>query len=195
MDQRIRRYWLIDGLPELLIGSIFLLTGLIQLIALVTPVGIAGWANLLLPCMMIPAMLWGRRFLHTLKMHITYPRTGYVSYRQPQLWQKALGGLVGIGTGIVLTTWVQTQIVATWLPVLTGMTLAAGIGYFGVYLGMRRFYVLAVFIAVSSMLMDWLPIDPFLATSLVITTVGVWILVSGSITLYRYLRYTQTESL
>ncbi|RMD73022.1 MAG: hypothetical protein D6823_14075 [Chloroflexi bacterium] len=195
MHQRIRRYWMIDGLPELLIGSIFLLTGLFQLAPLVMPAGSAGWANLLLPCTMIPAILWGRRLLHALKMRITYPRTGYVSYRQPKRWQYALGGLVGIGIGIALATPVQNQIAATWVPVLTGMTLAVGIGYYGVYLGMRRFYVLAVFVAVIGMLMHRLPIDPFLGTSLEIVTVGVWMLLSGSITLYRYLQHTQTEPL
>ncbi|WP_298404636.1 hypothetical protein [uncultured Chloroflexus sp.] len=41
LSQRTRRYWMIDGLPELLIGSIFLFTGSVQLILLSAPANIA----------------------------------------------------------------------------------------------------------------------------------------------------------
>ncbi|MCS6887821.1 MAG: hypothetical protein NZQ09_06370 [Chloroflexus sp.] len=35
LTRRTRRYWMIDGLAELMIGSIFLLTGVAQLAPLV----------------------------------------------------------------------------------------------------------------------------------------------------------------
>ncbi|OAN37112.1 hypothetical protein A6A03_05575 [Chloroflexus islandicus] len=195
LSQRTRRYWMIDGLPELLIGSIFLFTGLAQLAPLVAPANIAGWANLLLPLVLLPLILLGRRILHALKMRITYPRTGYVAYHQPPRWQRALGGLAGIGVGIALANLTfNAQLAAAMMPALTGFTLAAGLGYLGAYLGMRRFYALAAFVAALGLLMYWMPIDGFLGASLVIAAAGVWMLIAGSVTLYHYLQHTQIEA-
>lgn len=195
LSQRTRRYWMIDGLPELLIGSIFLFTGLVQLVPLVAPANIAGWANLLLPLALIPLILLGRRILHALKMRITYPRTGYVAYRQPPRWQRALGGLAGIGVGIALANLTfNVQLAEEWIPMLMGAILAAGLGYLGTYLGMRRFYALAAFVAAVGLLMYWMPIDGFLGASLVITAAGAWMLIAGGITLYHYLQHSQIEA-
>lgn len=185
---------MIDGLPELLIGSIFLFTGSVQLVLSAVPANIAAWANLLLPLALIPLILSGRTILHALKIRITYPRTGYVAYRQPPRWQRALGGLVGIGVGIALANLTfNVQLAEAWMPVLMGATLAAGLSYLGAYLGMRRFYALAAFVATLGIFMHRTPMNGFLGATLVIATAGAWMLISGSVTLYRYLKHTSIE--
>ncbi len=149
----------------------------------------------MLPLALIPLILLGRRILHALKMRITYPRTGYVAYRQPPRWQRALGGLAGIGVGIALVNLTfNVQLAVAVMPALTGFTLAAGLGYLGAYLGMRHCYALAAFVATVGILMDWMPIDGFLGASLVIAAAGAWMLIAGSVTLYHYLQHTQIEA-
>ncbi|MCX7860920.1 MAG: hypothetical protein N2385_12565 [Chloroflexus sp.] len=194
LTRRTRRYWMIDGLAELMIGSIFLLTGVAQLAPLVVPAAIAGWVNLLLPLALILAILFSRQILHTLKARLTYPRTGYVAYRQPRLWQHVLGGLVGLGVGIALVNLTfDVRLATAWMPVIIGVTLAGGMTYLGAYLDLPRFYALAMFIASVGLLIHWLAFDGFLGASLVIIAAGAWMLVAGGITLYRYLQRTHVE--
>ncbi|WP_322495269.1 hypothetical protein [Chloroflexus sp.] len=103
--------------------------------------------------------------------------------------------MAGIGVGIALVNLTfNVQLAVAVMPALTGFTLAAGLGYLGAYLGMRRCYALAAFVATVGILMDWMPIDGFLGASLVIAAAGAWMLIAGSVTLYHYLQHTQIEA-
>lgn len=194
LPRRTRRYWMVDGLPELLMGSLFLLAGVLQLVSLLAPSNIAGFAMLLVPLLMMVGTLFGRRVLHAVKARLTYPRTGYVEYPQPKRWQQVLGGLLGFGLGMALTALLFTvQFSATWIPVITGFTLALGMVYLGFYMGLTRFYILAVFASILGILLQFLRVDGFLGASSVMALMGVWLLIAGGITLYRYLQRTQAQ--
>lgn len=83
IEQRIKRYWYSDGIPELSSGGLFLLLGLyfgIQgslgenpLMRVILQVGLG--------LLMIAGAISVSWLVNALKNRFTYPRTGYVEYR------------------------------------------------------------------------------------------------------------------
>lgn len=192
--RRTRRYWMVDGLAELVMGSFFLLGGVLQLVSFVAPSNIRGFATILIPLLMMFGILVSRFGLHKVKARLTYPRSGYVEYRQPKRWQQMLGVLVGFGVGFALMPLLfNVQFSAAWLPIISGVAFALLMVGMGFYMGTARFYTLALFTSVLGILLYFLRINGFLGASLVIALTGVWLLVAGGITLRRYLQQTQVE--
>lgn len=192
--RRTRGYWMVDGLPELIMGSFFLLFSILQTLLLVAPPNISGFVALLIPVLMVVCTLVSRFTLQKMKARLTYPRTGYVEYPKPKRWQQMLGAVIGFGIGLAsMALLVNTQFSSAWLPLITGFTLAFAMIYLGFYMGTARFYLLAAFASALSICLSLLQIDGFLGASLVLAFAGVWLLVSGGVTLRRYLQRTQPQ--
>lgn len=84
IDRRPLRYWNVDGIPELVMGALWMLWGSAWLIGETVPrdwrAG-AFWS-------VVPAALalsgWGAVWLiKWLKARVTFPRTGYVEWKEP----------------------------------------------------------------------------------------------------------------
>ena len=100
IQRRTYRYWYEDGLADLGAGWVFALLGILFLLQALAPAGpLAGISAILLPLVVIGGGLLARWAIAGLKARITYPRTGYVSYRQPTGRRRWLTGLVGDGYG------------------------------------------------------------------------------------------------
>lgn len=80
--QRTRRYWLIDGLPELFTGGALVLSSLTLFAARFLDASISGIALVVMPALFLAGLLLGRRALDAIKTRTTYPNTGYVEYTE-----------------------------------------------------------------------------------------------------------------
>jgi hypothetical protein len=84
LEQHPRRYWTVDGIPELVMGGIWIVWGSAVLIGESLPRGpgfVAYW--LAVPAVLALSGFWSRWLVTRLKERLTYPRTGYVDYPEP----------------------------------------------------------------------------------------------------------------
>jgi hypothetical protein len=115
---RTRQYWYIDGFNEILTGLIFLLLGAINCISgILSPsMGSAVMVGIGYPLVILGGMFAGRIWVRMLKEKITYPRTGYVKYIQPERSSRAkrmvtaffVAFVVSIITMIIPVAWIHS---------------------------------------------------------------------------------------
>jgi hypothetical protein len=104
IERRATKSWTVDGLPELTMGLLWILWGASWLLGESLPHG-AAW-NIF--WMLTPALLalsgvasiWATK---TLKTRITFPRTGYVEWKQPTRGQRLTAAAVALVTAALLT--------------------------------------------------------------------------------------------
>ena len=84
VEQRVRRYWYVDGFGELMGGGMFLLLGLFfsaqQYFGDRSSIGVLLESSFVL--ILIGGLVLARWLINELKMRFTYPRTGYVEYQK-----------------------------------------------------------------------------------------------------------------
>lgn len=199
MTRRTLRYWFIDGLPELFMGGFLLLFIVLQLFIRLLPPPVAGFAQLLIPLLVIGFSFGARPLLQGLKVRTIYPHTGYVEYPQPTARQWAVGTILGVAIGFglpaALVAWVFLAPSGSFsLPLFTGGIAALVLSYIGFCVGMRRFFVLAVVSVLLGAGVMLLPVDGHIGYLLVFAVLGLWLLVSGASTFQHYRRtYVRQE--
>jgi hypothetical protein len=192
--RRPQRYWYADGLTEMAVGGIFLLVALTNLAAWLLPPG--PWQNLTLPILqalvIIGGVLGARALVRYLKERITYPRTGWVTYRQPSSSRRwLLAGLTFIlaaGLAFLMVALGKT-VGQRWLPLVSGFLIAFATAA-GWRLRLARLLILALYtLGVGVGLTLLAPPDPLDAV-LFFSLVGLGWLTSGGWALWTYLRHT-----
>ncbi len=195
--QRTHRYWYEDGLAEIATGCMFVVCGLFLFmmrfarpgspLACIMAVGFTGLVAF--------GGLAVSRAVRAAKNRVTYPRTGYVSYRRP-------GGngrpwIIGAGVGIALAVMgiVLSKVHApTWLgsmSMVQGLILGAVLLYIGHRLGLARFYVLAFLSALIGVVVSLGGFDDALGSAAYFGEMGLVLTASGLFTLRTYLSQTQ----
>jgi hypothetical protein len=101
--RRPQRYWNADGIPELIMGMLWMLWGASWLAGERIPRGGAYNAFWLL----VPALLAGTGVVavwatRALKARVTFPRAGYVVWREPSRLQRFAAGLIAIVTAAIV---------------------------------------------------------------------------------------------
>lgn len=192
--RRPQRYWYADGLTEMAVGGIFLLVALTNLAAWLLPPG--PWQNLTLAILqalvIIGGVLGARALVRYLKERITYPRTGWVTYRQPSSSRRwLLAGLTFIlaaGLAFLMVALGKT-VGQRWLPLVSGFLIAFATAA-GWRLRLARLLILALYtLGVGVGLTLLAPPDPLDAV-LFFSLVGLGWLTSGGLALWTYLRHT-----
>jgi hypothetical protein len=100
IERRSSSYWTIDGLPELLMGVLWMTWGGLWLIGTALPRGMAYtcfW--LVVPPALACFGIFGNRTLQRLKERVTYPRAGYVRLKKPPAW---VGVIVVLGLSLTV---------------------------------------------------------------------------------------------
>ena len=196
--QRTHRYWYEDGLNEIATGCMFVLCGLFLFMMDSVRPG-SPLAPVLAVGLVILVSFGGLavgRAVKAVKARVTYPRTGYVSYRRPESnrRRRIIAASLGVGLGVL---GIVLSIVGapTWLvsmAMVEGLILGAGLLYMGHRLGLARFYVLAflsaligVVVALGSLL------DDALGSAAYFGEMGLVLTASGLFTLRAYLSQTQ----
>jgi hypothetical protein len=102
-ERRAARYWNVDGLPELVMGTLWMVWGGSFLLGQTLPRG-PGW-NLF--WMLTPALLAFSGFaavwaIKGLKARITFPRAGYVEWNEPTTAQRLTAAAVAMVSASLL---------------------------------------------------------------------------------------------
>lgn len=101
VEQRVRRYWYVDGFGELVGGGGMCLILAVYFAAL-QYFGEESWLGGLLNATMAIVLIGGvflmRRLIDMAKARVTYPRTGYVEYAEPRnkIVMSALAAVAGM---------------------------------------------------------------------------------------------------
>jgi hypothetical protein len=193
VEQRIKRYWYTDGIGELMGGGLFLVLGLY----------FAGheWlpsnsiARTLLDSSLIIVLIGGifvtRWLINLLKTRLTYPRTGYVEYFPSQkntLSRRILTAIIAMSVSLLLVIFGRVVGSFNWIPGFTGliagvifvMTQARG--------GEGRFYILGGLSIVLGLALSFSGLPESYSLGLFYGLIGVTAMISGGLTLARYLR-------
>ncbi|MEN6409830.1 MAG: hypothetical protein ABFD44_08980, partial [Anaerolineaceae bacterium] len=127
--QRTQRYWYADGANEIGSGLVILLLAFsFKLLDWADPDGRIGWVvGILQPVVILVGSWVTSRLVRTFNEHVTYPRTGYISYpRKP--WKRRLTlALIGGGTAALLAAVlaiVTDRLGEDILPIISGAAIA-----------------------------------------------------------------------
>jgi hypothetical protein len=196
--EQIRRktigYFYQDGLAEMIVGALFVLISLLllALAGLLEQTPLLAWAaGLGAVILTISAGLIVRQMLHEAKERITYPRTGYVAYRD----QPAQGRWIVIGAAFALAVFaLALNFLSANLPawtqrmsVIEGVLLGVVLFMLGYSVGVRRFYavsMIALLVGVGAALIGLGDIPGSAAT---FGVTGLVLFVSGRLTFANYL--------
>ena len=197
IERRPIQYWYEDGIGELAFGAIGLCLGFYFWIHTWIPPGSAWHA--LWGVGMFPLLFFGFRFLNrairALKQKLTYPRTGYVSYRRPKRKRKRfslLGGLVGAASalayGILKSDAFPKLNTISWIALVTGLFCAAMLFWAGLKTDIPRFFVLAAISGTAGIALSVAGFGEMTALGAFWGILGASHCLSGAVTLLRYLR-------
>lgn len=188
--RRVQRYWYEDGLVEIVIGLLFTVTGGFLFIQWAIPPGSALMA-VAASLMLLVLILGGvaiHSLLHRLKEHITFPRTGYVEHNHKA--ESALGRWLIVGFCLALSA--LTIVAGDWfgsMASVAGLILGAVLAYLGYHNQIKRFYPLAVLVAVVGVAAGRAGLGDALGGVILFGISGLALLASGVITLTNYLRH------
>lgn len=181
MSSRIYQYQNIDGLGELGFGAMWFYLGLTVSLYIVFPdaypplISLAGWG--------LPLIGWG---MGKLKERVTYPRTGYAVPRVPRYLVFVFGGGVILLSTLDTFVWKSGLMSALTQPISLGLITACMLLWLGG--GLTRFYYLAAAAFSLGALLSWYGVNLYLGAVLHSATLGLLLMVSGGVTLRRYLR-------
>lgn len=181
------QYFYVDGLPELATGVIFTLTGAwLVLMAIVEQ----GTLTALLVAIGLPLLLIGgvfliNRLLKGLKERITYPRTGFVSYRRESNGQDRWA-IMAVALLIIVVSFFLPE---EWneMPLAIGGILGAVLILLGSRLGLRRFFFLGA-LAILFGIFAVIFFDEVLGSGITFLGVGLAEVLIGGLFLAKYLR-------
>ncbi len=196
---RAYAHWLKDGLFEIGLGILFAGVGTFR--ASIHFVGEKSATYYWLTAGLFLFMLgyaWGfSRIVKYIKTRITYPRTGYMSFKPYTYNYKSiiallifagvlsfsLGGAVG-----ALATQLVQQEVGGIVPIAMGIVGAIVFTYATKRVEVKRFYYLAAFSVGSGLVIGKLGVGVVLGLSFFYLSIGLAMVVSGSVALVQFLR-------
>jgi hypothetical protein len=194
VQQRVRRYWFEDGIAELGTGAFFVLLGLY--FALQGYLGEGSLMGGILRVSMVLLFILGfylvRRLIQALKARITYPRTGYVEYRVDEKNAKLRRAIAAVAAAVVAAALVvlYRSVSGVDLVVLVSgaavalilMLLPARAG------GIQRFYILGALSLALGIVLSLSGLPQAYGLALYDCLMGIAIMISGGLTLHRYLK-------
>ena len=193
VEQRLNRYWFTDGLGELIGGVMFIGLGFyFGIQAYLGPDStLSGILQVSLVLLLIGGAVIGRRLINNLKTRLTYPRTGYVEYRQNNKGGRSKPVLVmmlAFAISALAIAFVQIFKSFNSMVAVTGFIVAMILVLLRTKTsGLLRFYILAGISFMLGILLSLSGLPDGYSLGLYYGLMGVCFLVSGSLTLRRYL--------
>ena len=192
---RAYAHWLKDGIFEIGIGILFAGVGTLRAI-----IHFAGeksatyyWLSAGLLVFMIGVAWGGKRFGNALKARITYPRTGYTAFKPRTYNYKSIlallifGGILGGMLGI-LSTQPNQQKIGVFVPIVMGIVGTLAFTYAAQRVEVKRLYYLAAFSIGIGLVIGALGVGVVLGVSFFYLSIGLALIVTGSVALMQFLR-------
>jgi hypothetical protein len=192
--RQAQRYCYDDGFMEIALGVLFTFASLIltAIMALNKPTAIAFG---LTAALVLLALSFGAsRVVHDLKERITYVRTGFV---RPRENSTSVWGEIGTSIAFVLVSLAVVLLIPdqdTAVPIFNGMLMAMTVGYMANRARIARLYVVAALSLASGIAAALTSLPMGLTYMLPYGVAGVALLISGTITLQKYLRENPPEA-
>jgi hypothetical protein len=193
IEQRVKRYWYVDGFGELVGGGGMCLVLAIYFTAQQyfgdeSLIGVLLQVSLFF--VLVGGMFLVRRLINTAKLHVTYPRTGYVEYLQPQnkRWMGALSGIVGVILAITSVFIVRQFSRIDAMVLVTGVALGMILFVKQVWSAkVKRFYFLSVLAVLYGMILSVSGLPRGYNLGLMYGLMSLTFAISGGLTLRKYL--------
>ncbi|MHB8135552.1 MAG: hypothetical protein ACYDH1_15175 [Anaerolineaceae bacterium] len=194
-----RRYWYIDGIPEIAGGIIIIAIALSYM--LIYQIENQMTKNLLLgfgqPALILLTSFFAGKLVTMCKQKITYPRTGLIKFRKGKTNKQIQRIFLVILIAAAVSAFVSffaSMISERFLPVLGSFFLGAYSWYLGYFNGVRRFYIVAGSIVIFGGIISWLNLGGGYPYIILLIGIGLIWIVAGGWTLASYLRQTQPIS-
>jgi hypothetical protein len=194
IEQRTKRYWYIDGIAEIVMGGISLILGVYFLLQALLPEEslLSGLLSAGMALVIIGLVFLGRRIISFTKERLTYPRTGYISYKQPpanRRWIAAAVALIVAALAVLLAA--KAPPVIAWVPLLSGVLIGAALVYFSYKVSLGRIFVLAILSLLLGLSLGLSGLEDMLGLAIYYATMGLAFLISGGLALVSYLRLSE----
>ncbi len=193
-----RKYWYVDGLSEIAGGLIIFAAGLTYwLVSTIENTNIKAILLMVAqPAVIIIGSLIVQRILPKIKERLTYPRTGYLTFRKPprnRRFKRAL--VVGMVAGLVgaLVTMLSNRLPDNYLPLLSSVFLLIFSIYIAYQTAVPRFYIIGFLMVLLGAVISFIPFGNALPYTLFFCGVGIVWIISGVITLIGYLKKTSPQ--
>jgi hypothetical protein len=193
LQRRTVGYWFDDGLVDLFVGAIFLILGLFFAISRVFQHGLLNALSVGIgqPIIILGMYLLGRQIIPIIKEKYVYPRTGYVSYRQPSLVSRKRRILVAFIVSFCVSAAVMMVLRTldknmTWL--ITGICIAIFMAFLAYRSGLIRYLLLGGFAILLGAFATANNLDSALQPVVFYGLFGIAWTSFGGISLARYLR-------
>lgn len=194
-----RKYWYVDGLSEIAGGLVIFATGLTYwLVSTLESTNIKAILLMIAqPAVIIIGSLIVQKYLPKIKERLTYPRTGYLTFRKPprnRRFKRAL--IVGLIAALVgaLVTMVSNKLPDNYLPLLSSVFLLIFSIYIGYQTAVPRFYLIGFLMVLLGVVISFVPFGNGLPYTLFFSGVGIIWIISGVITLIGYLKKTSPQT-
>ncbi|MCX6033661.1 MAG: hypothetical protein NTV38_01585 [Chloroflexi bacterium] len=148
-QMRAIQYFYVDGTFEFSFGFLCLLLAIYFYLA----AHVQGWLSAIVEASLVLVTIGGavlvNRLIKRFKEHLTWPRTGYVSYQRKQGVQRgrglAIGLVIGGVVGAVTTVLAMTQdLQIAVMPLLSGFLFGMVMVFLGWRTSILRFYLLSL---------------------------------------------------
>jgi hypothetical protein len=194
VERSTYRYWYTDGLAEIATGCVFALLGIFFLVQGLTQNRVVtALSALVFPVLLISAGILSRRIVTAAKGRVTYPRTGYVAYRKPKRslgWRAAVAAVFMAVMFVIVAR--RIELALSWLLLVEGLAIGAGMAYPAHKYGLMRFYGLALLSVLAAAGAATTTPNADLGNAIYFIVVAVGSVISGGLTLLAYLRRTRS---
>ncbi len=200
LDRAGRRglqYWYDDGLTEMAVGCLFAAIGLLFLVEALAPrASLPVNFSAIGIVVLVGGGMWIINWaVKRLKARITYPRTGFVQYRRPPRTRqrRLLVMLLGaaISALIVVILFATAPASLTWTLVIQGVAIGCFLLYLGYQAGINRFYALAMASLLLGVAVTVAGLGDTLGNAAYFLSMGLLFVLSGALSLRRYLLSTR----
>jgi hypothetical protein len=192
--KRTRQYWYVDGLAEIAFGGLCLLLGLYffskATMSAQSPIGFV--LDIGFVVLVVGYGFLAGRILKAMKMWLTYPRTGYVSYPRSKGNRRRTTFIIGAIIAASLVVIFGTGLASSdWIPAINGLLIGGAWLFVAYKIGLPRFYAMALLSVFLGMVISIASLGDMLGLAVYYLATSLIILVFGGFALFTYLRDTQ----
>lgn len=201
VEQRVKRYWYVDGFGELVGGG-----GMCLILALYFSAQqylgddslISGLLQASLVLVLLGGMFLVRRLISAAKLRVTYPRTGYVEYRASEQNRLVTGILSGVVGMIMAMTFI---FIVRQFNKIDAMVAVSGV-VMGIILlvkqvwtvKVKRFYILSAMALIYGAVLSVSGFPRGYNLGLFYALMSLSFVISGGLTLKKYLDENPLQS-
>lgn len=192
--QRAQRYWYRDELVEIGLSFIFAILGGYFYLEVILPEDslLRTLLESSFVLLIIGSIFLGNWLIPWLKQRITYPRTGYISYRKQKgvsRWLLCIfAAVVAIVTAYIF---IRAPVSFAYMPAATGVILGFVLLFLSFRNGPFRFAVLGLLSFLAGLGLSIAGIGNYIGLAYLYFIASILLLLSGGLTLIHYLRTTE----